>query len=389
MDEQPFAYRFLERLQEQVYTQLNRQDVLSSDKRLLIETDVVERFMEANKDFVSNEEEEKMRANITKGVEELKNLKLPTRYEDLERFKLMVDLQADIEQAAKDFSLSTPQKPLIGTLPTGQVNAMAVAVPGTNDYLVLFETELFNFVLLISKVVARALPLQFDEKENYKFSTDMQDIQACIEQTPEILRHFQELVHAYLFLGQPGKAPPYILEGPYSYLSWTMMHSLELFVMGHEYGHIIAGHVNEKRMFSDLLDIEVEEIVRNWKDELEADRMGLQLMLQAMQRDRLDLSLSFWGVELFFSCEEILDRGRSIILTGAPDRQEIGSHPPPELRREQLRRTLTASVPQLAAQGPLQLGQVVMQVIELLWQKTEPYFYQARKEKKELARIWH
>lgn len=384
------AFLVLESLQKKVYSHLQ----ISPPEDRQAESDfsdnpLIDEIL-AKDSYLSEKERAELKSSLVALMKsEIRDRKLPTQYENPSLYFLMIKLAEEIEEALSAYSMKMPVLPALGTLPTGRVNAMAIAIPN-NEYLVVFENQLFIFALLISKVVARAIPFREMINGQSLFSTDEADIERNINENPVIVQRFMELISAYLILGHPGAAPQYILEEPYMRFSSILRDSMELFVMGHEYGHILSGHLSADQLPAHLLGEEsVNEIARSWQQELEADAVGLQLLIPAMQKKRgMDLSLSYWGADLFFSCNEVLERGASILNTGQPDQRRIGSHPHAELRRQSLRDVLTNAVPAEQSKGPIALGMVVQKIMNMLWSKTEPSFYKFYEEGVKPALIW-
>ncbi|WP_440956116.1 hypothetical protein ACSAZK_03970 [Methanosarcina sp. Mfa9] len=83
---------------------------------------------------------------------------LPTIYENPDTYSILFDLFEQIEKSAKELLSRLPMRPLIGTLPSGKVNAMAIKVPDTDEFMVVFEDQLFTFANLIAKIIAQSIP---------------------------------------------------------------------------------------------------------------------------------------------------------------------------------------------------------------------------------------
>jgi hypothetical protein len=384
----------LEKLQEREYKRLGRLAEYES-RRALRDTSfnnkILEEMLQKQGFFFSPEEIAEIRSQLTSHINEVANAELPTKYEDPAKYAIMTHLAKEIEEAATQLGRPLPIKPQIGTLPTGQVNAMAVQVPASNEYLVIFESDLFTFALLLSKVIARAMPFKGSDQGMLQFSTAEEDMGKNITDNPEIVRRFQEVVLAYLIKGKPSAAPPYIPEEPYGTLAAILRDSMELFIMAHEYGHIIKGHLSSAEAAPiDLGGQKGDEVIRNWRQEIEADAQGLELMIYAMGKRGLDLALSYWGADFFFSCIEIVEHGISIVRTGEEGEGGAGSdsHPPVGLRREMLREVLKNSIPEDRATGPIQLGAVLEQIVASLWEHTKPLLRRYHESGQKLSPIW-
>jgi hypothetical protein len=82
----------------------------------------------------------------------------PSRFERADTYAIISGLAADIEKTAAEFGIQLPSRPTLGTLPLGQLNAMAIRVPDTRDFIIVFQTGVFGFLNLLSKVVAASMP---------------------------------------------------------------------------------------------------------------------------------------------------------------------------------------------------------------------------------------
>ncbi|WP_080062641.1 hypothetical protein [Ruminiclostridium hungatei] len=323
---------------------------------------------------LSPEEAEQLKPRFLQAVmEDINNI--PTDYEDPFCYRIMKDIEQEIFEAAGELGIKIPDKrPVIGTLPTHRVNAGVIPVPDCEELIIAFESQIFNFANLASKVAARALSIKNSTSEQLQFSVDIEDIKKNLEQNPEIAGRFRELIIAYFIDGYTGYAPQYFLDGNYLGIASILRHSFELFVMGHEYGHIVCGHLDDssKRVRNMLGEIEYDEIqFDDWEQEIEADNIGTSLMLHVMRKGGYDLSLSYMGVDFFFSIMDIVENGFSLMLTGEETIIPSDSHPPSVLRREVVRQSIRNSVPEEEAESAIFLGTQIEQILKILWDKTK------------------
>lgn len=152
---------------------------------------------------------------------------------------------------------------------------------------------------------------------------------------------------------------------------------MELFVLGHEYGHVMAEHVADRKgprrmLGTDGADVtEVTEVAWKWEQEAVADLIGWNLCLGAMSGD-YGPSLPHAGVELFFSACEVLERAVPLLVTGAnAPRPASPTHPPTELRRDLVRGHAKERLNEGAA-PLLQLGTAIQEIVDVLWEQTAP-----------------
>jgi hypothetical protein len=327
-------------------------------------------------------------------IKAIRNLSLPTKYEDPFIYRELMEAYKCIDRAANhprflldsrfsDVKNLYPYKrsPVIGTYPTGEVNALAIGVPNSTEYLVVFESDLINFCYLFSKVVAQTLPLGWaghiptlpgNGSADPEIYTDDEIIQMRDEASYNSAQRLFELLWAYLIEGTPAAAPKYLLQEPYRSAAGVLVHSMEFFIMGHEYSHIRLGHVDETKTVKSQNIPDVEEFEYSWNQEYEADKYGALLATEAMRQLGYGDSIGYIGSELSLIGFHLLNRASSIIETG----QEVNSsyndssesHPSSNDRRKTLASLLANQIGENDISGIRELEAI----IEKLWSKICP-----------------
>ncbi len=272
---------------------------------------------------------------------------------------LLSGLCKDIQRGAVTAGLPLPPSmPVIGTLPTGRVNAMAIPVPNSSEHIVAFDSGLFNFVHLFCKALLLALP--YEETQGAAGVTTPADIsQWCnslaLDGDCEYLTRFQQVLLASIFLGDPRMCEAYMPQRHILHLAEELVRVSELFIVGHEFGHITLEHLtpgNARRAPMDRFDVEAKSYT--WTQEYDADRAGFALMLAATPES--DIRTCVAGATLFFSCIEVIEHARAILdpPVGEGIYVESISHPPPSLRREAI-----LNLVRQASQDPVEGGEAV------------------------------
>ncbi|MGW6530284.1 hypothetical protein [Streptomyces venezuelae] len=285
-------------------------------------------------------------------------------------------------------------RPVLGSLATGEINAVTLRVPGSSEHIVLFEDELPTYLLLFSKAVAYALPKAGDGQTAFARSQDR--VRDIVENSPEALLRFREVVLAYLLHGSPNRAPQYFAPSRINHTAVHLLHAMECFVLGHEYGHIAAGHLSEKvgrrRLLGDE-DLEFDEVEWSWQQELVADQLGWRAALLTTSSEEEPSLYGHIGAELFLLACEVLENARNLFTTGAeaPDAsagththadadadERNGSHPPAWLRREMLRETLTNTFTE-DSDLYVEAAQSIEETVAVLWEHTAPLVEELRR----------
>lgn len=355
--------------------------------------------------LISSEDADAMLARLMRN-EELLVDRTVSKYEDARTLQLLHKLADDVERAGRALGFPMPRRPLLGTLPTGRVNVMTMLVPGTREHLLLFESEFTGFAYLAAKAVADVLPYRRSPDGGASFDLEPAKVRERLEQRPQSARRFGELVRAYLETGMPYQAPRYTQEPVRN--TWAMMlcDSVELFALGHEYGHILKNHLGDQRPAAWLggPDLgEPEELAWTRQQEFEADSQGLSLSMAAMRSRGYDLPIGFLGADFYFTMTHVMERAISVLRHGHDDvpaaeassrpsllqrvirrdghkkpPADSGTHPSSVLRRLALRYLLTRhTTPQV--ETAIRLGMNMEQVVELLWRDLRPRLLEAHR----------
>jgi hypothetical protein len=389
---------FLEELQASIYatgqfdtprtadlTQAYRDE--SEEKIFRQNLEILRRQAEAKNTKPTQEAEDHARA----AAHEVLYGSVPTQFEQPALYGIVKALAKQAETAISAvLGQQFTQRPVIGTLPTGQVNAMAIRVPGTDEHVIVFESQIFTFCLLFSKAVTLALPFHGLQNDQFSMSTEMSEILDRINNTPEIVRRFYEVVAAYTVDGLPSQAPPYIPPEPWGSVAALFRDLMELFIMTHEFSHVLLEHTGRgKRSASLLGGNEAEVLEWSQQQEVEADALGI-LLLMGSPTVELDAAMRFVGVSLFFGAMTVVERAVTLLQFGE-ERQLISTTHP--ANRERLRMASQAAqacriVSEQDHRAILQLADAVEGIIETLWERTAPHIIALRERGVRPHRIW-
>lgn len=361
------------------------------------EDDAFKDLLKKQKGVMTDEEIKKTGKEVGELYEGRKKIKLPTKYEMFPDYSIILDLAELIEKAIPSLGFTNKKtgvnyslkdlnmnivKPTFGTLPYGDLNARTYAFDN-GEYLIIFESELLQFCNLITKIIAKSFPYK---KKNGKitYQFDEQAVLEKLEHDKTILTRFQDLVISYLTTGYARAAKQYYLEGEYLDLHAHLLEAMETFIMGHEYSHILLQHIGSKTQ-KNLNSADKFQMIYSWPQEFQADGLGLPLMLIGLRHiGKQNDFISYCGSELFFSAYEIIQRGACILKNGHDDfywrggRSDglLGTHPPADSRRENLRKLMKNSYGGKSIETSL----LVEKIIKILWNKTKPDLIKNRKE---------
>jgi hypothetical protein len=279
--------------------------------------------------------------------------------------------RSQIEAAAKTLQLTVPPGLIFGTLMDGRINAFATQVRESGEFIVVFNQATIAFLSLFAKSIAAGIPRDVNE-DTLRMRLSRDRVHAQLNQRPEIIARFVELILACVVHGDPRTASSYLLSGVDLELYPPLLASMELFVLGHEYGHITKDHWNGPRAKKHPHP-EVDECLVLWNKEFEADSRGLELSARASSMQGIDTAIAFACGELVLRGIECLGNAAYILQHGteAPAPVEGYTHPPPVHRRQVLRLALQKSMG-TRAEGPISTADRFGLVADHLWERSRP-----------------
>jgi len=251
--------------------------------------------------------------------------------------KVLNDLCQRIEAAASLAHFDLRGGVSAGTVMGGSLHARQIPVLQTSASVILVTAILFGMCNRIAKLVARSASISHVEQDGEKlvcieYAPD--DPQEAFKRDADLLTDWrQALVDFATNLEHPDLGRTYAPTGLTQVLWGQALASMELFVVGHEYGHHLASHG------VDIQDSSADSFGDGYSMELEADRYGALLAAVAAHSDSLPnmYAISCVGPLVVLTVLEYADRGHSLLTSGKLTPRREDPHPPIEERSEALR----------------------------------------------------
>jgi hypothetical protein len=329
---------------------------------------------------------------------------VPGMDEDPVYLEMLARQAASIEVVLRQEHISSPNPKasalldcvLLGTIPDLSWQAGKVAA---GDYsLVVLSNGFISFLYQAAKsVVLSWRPIKAKPGSTYSLSTRPEDIEYVLSRNPDAQEMLYKTLYDWLFKGYPravGYDPP-----PSQYvpaLEVLINHS-ERFVIAHEYGHALLDKLAS-----------IEALPRDhasWPKEYRADKFAFFFeVTSASQLDQLPPNVALQGGLFVLSVLDVLRKALDIVRCGDVRKDEGSkSHPPTqerikflkELYRQQVGIDLKYNVPiegELGQSKAIDLGiegaLIPGNTLNLLWDRIQHRFLEARQKGIKLHRIW-
>ncbi len=200
----------------------------------------------------------------------------------------------------------------IGVLPTKSINAWVEPVPSGGE-VIGFDFGTMSFLIALNKVLlSRITVLGFEPTMEYEVAA----------------RRARSIIKS--FFGEE-EFPRWPVSPRRLLISSSLSNVQTAFIVGHELGHVLLGHLKEP-YFNEVRAAQLQEM------EFRADERGGELALASFRRTHdpisgtADTTLAQAGVDIFMTYMIFMSR-----ILGEPVGTHTSSHPSWEARRDKLR----------------------------------------------------
>lgn len=272
---------------------------------------------------------------------------------------------------------------LFGTLPIGQVNGFAVNIDQSDYKLIILSEGVFGFFHLLTKAIGGLFCVPGSPGT---MMPDKLKIMQVLDYSGIVWDRVFDLVMAYAVYQDPYRAKQYAdPENTDCKMRDYLRNAVEIFIMGHEFGHIIHGHLGSRKIEHG----NANEIILNQLQEFEADNIGLNLSMDVAVNKNIGTAIGFAGADFFLSsmhffekCLSLLKNGEVIDITNV-----YGTHPPFKLRRAFIRELLE-KMDEQERNEILDFAHTLDLVLNSLFEKLKPAILNAHKKGIRPGSLW-
>jgi hypothetical protein len=218
---------------------------------------------------------------------EIGDRKMSTQYENPMTFFLIERVKKKVERAAATRKL--PYVDIaIGTAPQFFVGA-ANNQARTGERAIIFQTELLNAVNRLSQAMGQAVDMDRDESS---IGIALSNERVASFFSSGNAADAKRFVDVFLEYARLSRGEVYKLDDLHRFLQLRLTDAMEVFVFSHEITHAIKNHeVYYLQAFpaepgrAESLGLGLREAVPSWRHELEADAIGLDLLVEVCKQE--------------------------------------------------------------------------------------------------------
>jgi hypothetical protein len=247
-----------------------------------------------------------------------------------------------------------------GSLPFSSFNAFALGGPGYNDHVIVFHSGLIRFVARISRILNKMmwiLPRDQHDAIDWRSENWTKQYEDLVRETlngsvgKKISEQFISVVDEYFLFSGPFEFDLEFFQDESWEMSINMAVGCEIFVMCHEYAHILNGDFEKLRPIKQKhRKVDVQRYNPSHDMEHKADIVSASIVMQAIHKfvlppegelpDEIRSFLEQYyllGIDLFFVCAMLIESFGK--LYDVPDVIR-DSHPDPSLRAAIVQRAI-------------------------------------------------
>lgn len=250
----------------------------------------------------------------------------------------------------------------LGTLPTGQVNACAIRAP-RGGVVIAINEGLPAFLVRMTSIVTPVVQDWADgdvEKGLSHLDRGGLGLNAL---------HFIDALAEFVAHKSIDRSSVYHRAGKHTQLGALLFDTALMFVVAHEYAHLMLNHVPEAGPKGRVIEsIEVEELPRSWQQELDADKFGLLTTLSYNGSKDFRFLHAYLGIDVLFSFFSVVEQTIGAV--------EPGSHPPSTMRQRAMREFVVKHC-RADPERDLVPGILIESVMQDLWNSFRAYVLRA------------
>lgn len=286
-------------------------------------------------------------ADLRRWYSDIAQIPLPTDLEDPAFFVIVKECISDVHKIAAEMGYAAASEISYGTLPTDDVNGMAIRPPQGEGVVVVLNHGLILALMEMATAIASFFPFKPSTvPKAFEFDRNFAELNRRFDENLEGHLAFVgaacSLIGLRVSVGSsdpiPSNSDPW--RAARELLGLVLSDHSNMFVVAHEYAHVALNHLATNTVRHTIGNIQVEKVQRSWQQESDADGLGSAIVALHALKSGNPFAMTLAGTEFFLLCVDLLEK-----LLGI---DHSPSHPPALRRRDRIRKNFESTYPDVA-----------------------------------------
>jgi hypothetical protein len=288
-----------------------------------------------------------------------------SRFDDVNGRGIVERVIREVEEVCLEHGLPTYAGVVYGTDALLGLGIGQRAVLETEASIIEVSVHFLSFSNGLAKLLARTIPYHQVDDDQILVRQDIAAIRNILRNDIDLVHDWSEALASFAAVGVQPQGPSVPLNEPQNAIRHLLLRAIELFAIGHEYGHHSMRH---GRVTSSEDSVTVA-----FQDEYSADLFGrgCSMAIGAREDEEYFYAVSGAGGVLILGSLELVRRVRAVLETGR-DEPPPRSHHPPYLERVANLEQLDARLHEDNRQRAADCRQFVVDALETVWEFVKP-----------------
>jgi hypothetical protein len=239
------------------------------------------------------------------------------------------------------------------------------AVLETEASIIEVSIHFLSFINRIARLLARTIPYQQVSDDEIRVWRDIEALRDVLRRDIDLVHDWSEALTSFAAVGVQPQGPTVPLNDAQNAIRTLLLRAIELFAIGHEYGHHSMRH---GRVTSSE-----DSVTAAFQDEYSADLFGrgCSMVIGAREDEDNFYAVSGAGGVLILGSLELVRRVRAVLETGR-DEPPPRSHHPPYLERVANLARLDEKLHEDNREQAAEYRQFVVGALEAVWEFVKP-----------------
>lgn len=295
----------------------------------------------------------------------IKSASAGSEFDDVNLRATLDRLMGEIEDACLEHGVSTHAGVAYGNDAALDLGIGQLPVLETEASIIDVSVHFLSFINQISRLLGRTVPHDRVGEDHVLIVREINLARKMLERDIDLAHDWSEALTSFAVTGVQAQSPTVPLNDPQNVIRTLLLRAIEVFALGHEYGHHSMKHGRVTTSHESATD--------PFQDEFDADLFGRNccIVICSKEDEENFYAVSGAGAVVILGALDLIRRVRAVLETGRDEPPPRSHHPPYPERVSNLAKVdgnLHADNRQQAAD----YRQFFFDLIEVVWERIKP-----------------